>query len=256
MVRPNRILGFARALVGWSYLGVAAVIFALVMLLLWPSRRLRICAFNAYGRVACGVFAFVAGASLPRDVIRQMRARHPAIFVSNHTSFLDNFIASWAAPIGTVSIARAGTQWVPFFGNLYAMSGNVMVNRTDRRGAAAALRTLIDLVQRHGLSAMIWPEGGRSMDGRLKPFKRGFVHLAIATRLPVVPLVVTNAHRCWPKGSALTRSARVGVRVLPPISTEHWAAATIDQHVEEVWSVFAAALPDEQKPAANPTAEV
>lgn len=251
----SRVFSFSRLLISWTYLGVMFAGFAVVMLVLLPSRRLRICTFNVFGRLTGWVMALFAGALLPRDLPRQLSAIHPAILVSNHTSYLDNFIAAWAIPIGTVGMAQNGTVWVPFFGYLYAISGNVLVNRGDRRAAASALRTLIDLLQRHRLSAVMWPEGGRSWDGRLQPFKRGFVHVALATRLPVVPVVVSRAHRCWPKGAFFTRFARVNVEVLPPISTVDWSAKTIDQHVTEVWSKFAEALPPDQKPVVDVNAE-
>lgn len=251
----SRLFSIFRTLISWTYLGVMAAIFAVVMLILAPSRRLRICAFNAFGRVTGRVMVMFAGATLPPGIRQRMQAAHPAIYVSNHTSYLDNFLASWAIPIGTVGMAQSGTVWVPFFGNLYAISGNVLVDRKDKRAAATALRTMIDLLQRHRLSAIIWPEGGRSIDGRLQPFKRGFGHLAIATRLPIVPVVVSNAHRCWSKGSPFTQFARVGVQVLEPISTRDWTAKQLDQHVEEVWAKFAAALPPDQRPLAAVTAE-
>ncbi len=239
---------FVRALIAWSYLAVIACAFFPVMLLLLPSRRLRVCAFNAFGHMTGGVMLLVSGALIPRGIRARIQSTHPAIYVLNHTSYLDNFLVSWAVPSGTIGVAKTQTRWVPFFGQLYALSGNVLVNRDDRRQAAVALRTLITLTQRHGFSAMLFPEGVRSADGRLQPFKRGFAHLAIATRLPIVPIVVSQAHRCWPKGSALTRFARVNVQVLDPIPTVDWTAPNIEQHVTEVWRRFSEVLPEEQRP--------
>jgi 1-acyl-sn-glycerol-3-phosphate acyltransferase len=244
----SRLLSILRTLVAWTYLGAITVLFVPIMLLLLPSRRRRICAFNVYGRLTGRVMVFFAGAALPRGVREGMKATHPAIYVSNHTSYLDNFLASWAAPIGTIGMAQSGTVWVPFFGNLYSISGNVLVNRRSPRAAAAALATLIDLTQRFQMGAMLWPEGGRSSDGRLRSFKRGFVHLALATRLPIVPVVVSNAHRCWPKGSPFTQFARVNVQILAPISTQDWTPQNLERHVQEVRARFVAALPADQKP--------
>jgi lysophosphatidate acyltransferase len=239
-----------RMLISWSYLGVVAIGFVPVMLLLLPSRRLRICALNVFGRFTGRVMIFFASATLPSGVSKQLRSAHPAIYVSNHTSYLDNFLAAWATPVGTLGTAKSSTVWVPFFGQLYALSGNVRVKREDRRQVVVALRTLTELMQRHRLSVMLWPEGTRSPDGRLQPFKRGFVHLALATRLPIVPIVVSNAHRCWPKGSFVTRSAAVDVQVLEPISTGDWTAQTIPQHLADVWARFVAVLPEDQRPTA------
>jgi 1-acyl-sn-glycerol-3-phosphate acyltransferase len=191
---------------------------------------------------------FFARASLPPGIQARLKAVGPAIYVSNHTSYLDIFLGVWLAPFDTLGTAKKETVWVPFFGQLYALSGNVLVDRDDRRGAVAALRTIVGLMQRGRLGVLVWPEGTRSPDGRLQPFKRGFAHIALATRLPIVSIVVSGAHRCWPKGAALTFPARVDVQVLDPISTTGWTAARLDEHVAEVRSRFAAALPDDQKP--------
>ncbi len=250
----SRIFSLIRTAISWSYLGVVFFVFVPLMLVLWPSRRLRICAFNVFGRLIGRVMAFFAGAALPGSIRARVRPTHPAIYLFNHTSYLDNFIASWAMPVGTLGMAQSGAVWVPFFGQLYALSGQVLVKREDRRAAAGALRTMIDLIIAHGFSAAIWPEGGRAQDGRLQPFKRGFVHLALATRLPIVPVVISGAHRCWPKGSLFTRFARVEVQILEPIRTDHWTAKSADVHIAEVWNRFAAALPADQKPPSEPSA--
>lgn len=236
-----------RWLVAWSYLGLVALAFLPVMLVLWPSRARRIRAFGVFGRLTGRVMIFFAGGAVAAEVPHHLRKVQPAIFVCNHTSYLDNFVAAWASPPGTVATARRSTIWVPFFGQLYALSGNVLVEREDPRQAVVALRTLTALVQQHGLSAMVWPEGTRSVDGRLQPFRRGFVHLALATRLPVVPIVISGAHHCWPKGSWITQRACVDIQVLSPIDTKAWKVATIEQHVAEVRERFLAALPLEQR---------
>lgn len=243
----------ARLLIGWTFLGIVSVSFVPVFLLLLPSRRLRILASNVYGKIIGRVMAVFARATLPRGVEGVMGAAHPAIYVANHASYLDIYLGVWAAPFGTLATAKKETVFVPFFGQLYAISGNVLINRGDRRDAASALRETIDLVQRHRTSVWVWPEGTRSADGRLLPFKRGFAHLALATRLPIVPVVITGTHRCWPKGKIVTHASEIGLRVLDPIPTTDWTPETIDRHVADVHARFVAALPDDQKPR-NPAA--
>lgn len=238
-----------RFLVCWTYLGLISACFFPVFVVLLPSRRLRILASNIYGQLTGRVMIFLSGASIPPGLRAQLASPQPAIFISNHTSYLDIYLGIWAAPTGTLATARHSTVYVPFLGQLYALSGNVLINRADKRSAAAALQETIDLVLRFRTSVWIWPEGTRSADGRLLPFKRGFAHVALATRLPIVPVVVSNAHRCWPRGRAYTRPAAVSVRILPPISTADWTIDMIDRHVADVHARFVAALPDDQRPA-------
>lgn len=237
-----------RILVIWTFLAVLACVFGLVCLVLLPSRRRRITVCSFFGHVVGRVIMFSAGASVPPGLQTKLRASHPAIYVSNHTSFLDLFLGAWAAPVPTLSAAKREIVWVPFFGQLYALSGHVMFNRANKREAATALKEVTDLVQRYRLAVWLWPEGTRSADGRLRPFKRGFAHIALATRLPIVPVVVTNAHRCWPKGTIITRPGSIGVHVLDPIPTTDWTVQNIDQHVADIHQRFIAALPEDQRP--------
>jgi 1-acyl-sn-glycerol-3-phosphate acyltransferase len=88
------------------------------------------------------------------------------------------------------------------------------------------------------LSLWLWPEGTRSRDGQLQPFKKGFVHAALATQLPIIPVVVHNAAKVWPRGKLRFNPGPVDVEVLKSVSTEGWTAETIDEHVEEVRSIF------------------
>jgi 1-acyl-sn-glycerol-3-phosphate acyltransferase len=247
----TRLLSLLATAISWTYLGVVSAAFIPVLLVLWPARSLRIRVFNVYGRLTGRVMIAFAGATLTPGIRARLRAPYPAIYVSNHTSYLDIFLAIWAAPIGTVGAAKQSTVLVPFFGQVYAVSGNVLINRDDRREAVRALRLLTTLT-RGRMSAMIWPEGTRSPDGRLQPFKRGFAHLALATRMPIIPIVVRGAHQCWPKGAALTRPANVEVEVLEAIPTTEWTPQTIERHVDDVWQRFADALPPAQKPISEP----
>ena len=251
MLRLKTLLDFVvRLFIGWSFLAFVSICFVPVFLVLLPSRRLRILASNVYGKLVGRVLAAFARATLPLGVEGEMAAGRPAIYVANHASYLDILLGIWSAPLGTLATAKKETVFIPFFGQLYALSGNVLINRADRRNAASALRETIELMERFRTSVWIWPEGTRSTDGRLLPFKRGFAHIALATRLPVVPVVITGTHRCWPKGKIVTHASTIRIRVLDPIPTTGWSAETLDRHVAEVHARFAAALPEDQRPRA------
>ena len=104
------------------------------------------------------------------------------------------------------------------------------------------MKKLSDFVKAKGLSIWIWPEGTRSLDGKLIPFKKGFVHLALATGLPVVPVIVHGAHKVWPAKTMQFYPGEVKIEVLDPIKTNDWNRETVDKHVEEVRNFMAKAL--------------
>ena len=82
------------------------------------------------------------------------------------------------------------------------------------------------------------PEGTRSRDGRLGPFKKGAFHLAMQAGVPIVPVVIHNAGDVAPKGEFVLRPATVEVDVLPPVDTSDWRSETIEEHVAEVRRMF------------------
>lgn len=242
------VSSFVRVTIGVVYMAIAVLVFAVLCTLALPSRSLRIRICNVFGHITGRFIVWLTGSSVPAGLRDQIDGTFPAIYVSNHTSPLDIFLGIWIAPLGTCGIAKKEIVWYPFFGQLYAISGHLMIDRQNRGNAVEALRSVADLVKRHRLGVWMWPEGTRARDGRLLPFKKGFAHLALATRLPIVPVVITGAHRVWRKGSLAIHPTDVGVRILPPIPTLDWTAETLDTHIAQVHAVFERALPPEQLP--------
>ena len=80
------------------------------------------------------------------------------------------------------------------------------------------------------------------MDGKLIPFKKGFVHLALATRLPIVPVILHDAYKRWPAKTMDFYPGEVQVDILDPIKTENWSKESIDAHIEEVKGLMTEAL--------------
>lgn len=242
--------------VGLVYMAIAVAIFMVICVFLAPWRGLRIRACNIFGHISGRFCLWLASASVTNAAECKARAEqfYPAIYVSNHTSALDIFVGIWLAPIGVVGIAKKEVVWYPFFGQLYAISGHLLIDRSNRAGAVEALSGLAKAISRYNLSVWMWPEGTRSRDGRLRPFKKGFAHLALATKLPIVPVVVTGAYKSWRKGSLTLEPTTVGIQILDPIPTTDWTAERLDEHIAAVHQRFADALPADQTPVPEATA--
>lgn len=236
-----------RYALGLTVMAAAVLVFALgcTLLLPWRAARIRLC--NHFGHMVGRSILAVTGTRVLGNPKPAADAAGPAIFVSNHTSPLDIFLGIWLAPTGTCGVAKREVVYYPFFGQLYLVSGHLRIDRKDRRSAIDALSEVAALVKQHALGIWIWPEGTRSADGRLRNFKKGFAHLAIATGLPVVPVAVVGAHRIWRKNSFLLHPGEVEVTVLPAIPTADWTLDTLDLHVAEVHRALNAALPVEQQ---------
>lgn len=242
-----RFTSLLRLGVGLVFMAGAVAVFATLVLLALPSRSARIKICNVFGHIVGRTCLWLTGCSVPPGVAEAARAAHPAIYISNHTSMLDIFLGIWLAPLGTVGVAKKQIVYYPFFGQLYAISGHILLDRANRANAVEALADTARIIRKYGIGVWIWPEGTRSKDGRLLPFKKGFAHIAVATKLPIVPVVVTGMHEAMAKNTLVLRPTTIGIRVLPAIPTDDWTIDNLDAKIAEVYAAFDAALPDDQK---------
>jgi len=235
---------------GFALVAVTSAVYFLLCIPLIPFRATRV----RLGNIA----SWIMGRGSVRAVGTRLRFIHPerldskrpAIYVANHTSGLDAFISIGIAPLGTAGIVKAEVVKVPVFGQAYWLSGHLMIQRADRKGSIAAMAKLSDLVRRKGLGIWLMPEGTRSKDGRLAKFKKGLVHLALATRLPVVPVLFHGVHHRWANKSSYLSPGEVVVEVMEPIATDDWTADTLEEHLAEVRQVFVEGLREDQRPLA------
>jgi 1-acyl-sn-glycerol-3-phosphate acyltransferase len=237
-----------RTTLGLLVLAVGSTVCFALMLLLIPLRVTRIKVCNYYGKTVGYAIMRITGA---RPVVRhreRLDGSFPAIYVANHTSMLDAFVSIWLCPVGGCGVMKKQVAYMPFFGQLLLLSGHLRIDRADRGKAIAALSSVAALVKKHRLGIWIMPEGTRSKDGRLLPFKLGFVHLAIATGLPIVPVVLHDAHHIWPWGTLRYRPGDFEIDVLDPISTAGWREEDARLRADEVHDVMARALREAQRP--------
>lgn len=244
----GRLETMVRLLLGLAAMGIGSAVFLVALVACIPSRNVRIRIGNVYGSVVGKSCAWLTGSRYRIRGRRFADGSRPAIYVANHASIVDIFLGIWLSPTGTCGVGKKEVIYYPFFGQFFWLAGHLRIDRNNRESAVASLKGLAELVKKHALSIFIWPEGHRSRDGRLRPFKRGAFHLALATGLPVVPMVIAGTQNAWESRSLRLRRAHVDVTFLPPIDTSTWTAETLDAHIEEVARVFAEALPEEQRP--------
>jgi 1-acyl-sn-glycerol-3-phosphate acyltransferase len=238
----------ARFILGFTLVAIASTLTFFLALGLLPSRVLRIKLCNYYGKIIGYSITRIAGV---RPVFRnreRLDGSFPAIYVANHTSTLDAFLSIWLCPVGGCGVMKKEVTRVPFFGQLYLLSGHLRLDRANKGQAVAALDGIAKIQKKHRLGVWIMPEGTRSKDGRLRPFKLGFVHLAIATGLPVVPVVLHGVHKNWVKGTWFVQPTTVEIEVLEPVSSAGWRVETAREHAAEVHAKFVEALREDQKP--------
>jgi 1-acyl-sn-glycerol-3-phosphate acyltransferase len=135
-------------------------------------------------------------------------ARGPLILAANHQSFLDPFFIGAGIQLRPRYLVYYTYMEKPLLGAVARFFGGLPVGQGPAKRSLSAVRTALEA----GETVEIYPEGGRSPDGRVYLFQRGFAHLARVTGAPVVPVALLGALRAWPRDRTFPRPSRVEVR--------------------------------------------
>ena len=132
----------------------------------------------------------------------------PYVFVCNHQNSYDLITVCGAAQKGMVTVGKKSLKWIPIFGQVYWLSGNILIDRKDSGRAHDTLKSTVDKIKQRRLSVWFFPEGTRSYGRPLLPFKSGAFRIAMATGEDVVTVCASNLHNKvklnrWDNGTLL-----------------------------------------------------
>ena len=174
--------------------------------------------FNADNVVLFGRWYAWCGRLLGVDVeVRHhpdVPAAQPCVFTANHQNNYDLFLMPHALLQRTVTIGKKSLRLIPFFGQLYWLSGNILLDRDNRSRAVGTMQGAVGRIQREQLSVWMFPEGTRSYGRGLLPFKTGAFHIAQQAKVPVVPVCMSSTQHIrlnrW-------RNGKVIIEMMAPI---------------------------------------
>jgi 1-acyl-sn-glycerol-3-phosphate acyltransferase len=159
------------------------------------------------------------------------------VFTSNHLSTYDILAVLRLQPARRVRfIAKKSLFYIPFFGWAIALAGYIAIDRGNRKRAMDSMQVALRRIQR-GTSVVVYPEGTRSPDGSLLPFKTGSFLMAIRARVPVVPVTMVGTHRLQPKGRFLAVPGTFRIifdAPIPTASLQERDRATLAAQVREI----------------------
>ena len=158
------------------------------------------------------------------------------LYVMNHTSALDGPVAVGALPHPFCGIENAGHLLLPGYGWLMRLANAIPVHKGIGR-TAKLINAAKDRVTR-GISILAFPEGHRTVDGKVRPFRKGVFFMARAVGIPIVPVAVRGLRRVLPKGTLLLTPGKVEVYIGPPIETEGLTDAQVVELVEQSRSII------------------
>lgn len=141
----------------------------------------------------------------------------PCVFISNHQDNLDIFPGGYTLPKSTVTIGKKSIIFIPFFGQYFWLSGNLLIDRKNRKRAFETMDVAALAIREKKLSVWIMPEGTRSKGRGVLPFKKGPFITAIKAQVPIVPIAISTYTKHLKIGN--WQAGTIIVQVLPPIST-------------------------------------
>lgn len=147
----------------------------------------------------------------------------PYIFIGNHASMADIMSFSGYISHDYRWIAKKELFAIPIFGSGMRAVDYISIDRSRGREAVKSLNHAAKRIA-GGASVILFPEGTRSTDGHLQPFKTGAIMLALKAGVDVVPVGFNGTHQVLPKGKLLSRGGNVVLRIGQPISTRDFKA--------------------------------
>lgn len=163
-----------------------------------------------------------AGVEVVLEGVENLSQEDAQVLVANHESWFDVLALAGWLPVDYRFVAKKELKGIPIFGPAWQACRHIAIDRRDQQAAIDALaRARRDVHEtEQPLTVVMYPEGTRSPDGQLLPFKKGAFVLAIQIGVPVIPVGITGARGVMPKGSFRIRPGTIRIRIGEPISTD------------------------------------
>lgn len=172
------------------------------------------------------------------------------VFTANHVSNLDALAFIPAIPRRVAILAKQELFRIPIFSSAMRRAKFVPVERGDRESASSSIEAAVATLK-SGLPIAVFPEGTRSSDGRLRPFKKGAFSMAILAGVPIVPISIAGTQRLMKKGSWVVYPGEAIVRFGPSVDASAYSIDRRGELLARIESLVAAGLPPEQHPLAR-----
>lgn len=179
-----------------------------------------------------------AGVRLVSHGRENLEPERPCLYLANHQSHVDVLVIFASVPSNLRFVAKKELFWIPFFGPYLYLAGFPLIDRSNRE---RAIRTLDQAAAkiRGGIPVVAFPEGTRSIDGRVHPFKKGPFMLALKAGVPIIPVTIAGTERVLPARSLRLQPGPVHIDFGRPIDPDDYGLAGRDRLMEDVRRVIA-----------------
>lgn len=166
----------------------------------------------------------------------------PYVFMANHLSFLDGPLLFMIIPQYVRVILKKEVFRIPIIGQGMRHVGFISVDRKRLKGGKKSIDKASRIIKEKGSSFLIFPEGTRSRDGKIQPFKRGGFFLALNAQVPIVPMTINGTFELMPKGSFFAKRGKIKVDFHKPLPVRGFEREDLSLLVERVRNTIQSAL--------------
>jgi 1-acyl-sn-glycerol-3-phosphate acyltransferase len=164
------------------------------------------------------VIVWASGVRVSTEGLEHVPGEGPYLFMSNHQGAYDIFALESSLPFHFKWLAKKELFSIPVLGWAMAAAGYIPIDREGTRETVKAMNEAARKIH-DGMSVVIFPEGSRSPDGTIQPFKKGGFALAIKSKVPIVPIAISGSREIMPKEKMSVRSGKIRIRMGAPIET-------------------------------------
>ncbi len=186
-----------------------------------------------FAKFGCRVYLRAAGARVHVKGLDLLDRNQAYVFIANHQSNLDPPLLFAYLGHNAGAIAKIELMKIPVLKQGFPLAHVVPIDRSNREKAIESTSRGADELRR-GHSLMAFPEGTRTVDGRVKDFKKGVFYMAVEAGVQIAPTVINDTRLVMRKGRRRAVPGDVYLEVLPPVSTQGYTEENIEELIERV----------------------
>ncbi|WP_094751625.1 1-acylglycerol-3-phosphate O-acyltransferase [Psychromonas sp. CD1] len=139
--------------------------------------------------------SWMVGLKVTYRVPEKAKEYGPAVYIANHQNSYDMLITTGAVQPKSVTIGKKSLVWIPLFGLIYWLTGNILIDRDNQKKSKKTIKDVIQKMHDEQISVWIFPEGTRSNGKGLLPFKMGAFHTALQAKVNIIATVISSTHQ-------------------------------------------------------------
>jgi 1-acyl-sn-glycerol-3-phosphate acyltransferase len=186
-----------------------------------------------YARLWGWLIVKSSGVRVALSGIDHIERGRPHILMANHQGAYDIFALLAYMPVDFKWLAKEELFKIPILGWAMKAAGYISIDRKGKRRALESMQRAVTKI-REGSSVLVFPEGTRSPDGRIHPFKKGGFTLAVKAGVPIIPISIRGSREVLPRSSLRVKPGKIHIVIGKRIRTDNRSLADRDDLMNEV----------------------